>query len=164
MMGVNNLTYSKTGLHLTEQFEGCRTSAYQDVRGVWTIGYGHTGPDVHNGLAISLDQAEELLLGDVSDAASCVNEAVLVALQQDEFDALVDFAFNCGTTALRGSTLLVDLNAGDFAKAADQFLGWDRCDGNVVAGLLRRRMAEQALFTSAIPAPEVAGPAKPGGA
>ena len=58
MIGVNNLTYSGRGLALTEQFEGCRLTAYQDQVGVWTIGYGHTGTDVTPGLTITQQQAE----------------------------------------------------------------------------------------------------------
>jgi len=142
----NNLTFGGSGLALTEQFEGCRLTAYQDVVGVWTIGYGHTGPDVSPGLTITQDKAAQLLQQDVASAAACVNQAVSVALNQDEFDALVDFVFNVGRGAFQGSTMLRDLNSGDFADAAEQFDKWDHAGGKVVAGLLRRREAEQALF------------------
>jgi lysozyme len=145
-MGVNNLTYSKTGLALTEQFEGCRLTAYQDQVGVWTIGYGHTGPDVTPGLTITQQQAEDLLASDVSSAASAVNNFVTVQLTQNEFDALVDFVFNLGSGAFAKSTLLRSLNAGQFATAAAQFDEWDHAGGAVVAGLLRRRQAETNLF------------------
>lgn len=145
-MGVNNLTYSGTGLKLTEQFEGLRLSAYQDQVGVWTIGYGHTGADVTPDLTITQAQAEQLLLDDVGSASKCVNGCVTVALTQDEFNALVDFVFNLGAGAFQGSTLLRDLNGGDFAGAAAQFDAWDHAGGAVVAGLLRRRQAETALF------------------
>jgi lysozyme len=142
----NNLTYSGSDLALTEQFEGCRLTAYQDVAGVWTIGYGHTGPDVSPGLTITQAQAEQLLQQDAASAAACVNQAVTVALNQDEFDALVDFVFNIGRGAFQASTMLRDLNSGDFAGAAGEFDKWDHAGGKVVAGLLRRREAEQALF------------------
>jgi len=142
----NNLTYSGSDLALTEQFEGCQLTAYQDVAGVWTIGYGHTGPDVSPGLTITQTQAAQLLQQDVASAAACVNQAVTVDLNQDEFDALVDFVFNVGRGAFQGSTMLRDLNAGDFAGAAGEFDKWDHAGGKVVAGLLRRREAEQALF------------------
>jgi lysozyme len=142
----NNLTYGGCDLALTEQFEGCRLTAYQDVAGVWTIGYGHTGPEVSTGLTITKDQAAQLLQNDVASAAACVNQAVALALNQDEFDALVDFVFNIGRGAFQGSTMLRDLNSGDFADAAEQFDKWDHAGGKVVAGLLRRRQAEQALF------------------
>ena len=145
-MGVNNLTYSKDGLTLTEQFEGCRLVAYQDQVGVWTIGDGHTGSGVVSGLTITQDQAEDLLTSDVAASAAYVNAAVMVELQQNEFDALVDFVFNLGRGAFAGSTLLKNLNAGQFDAAAAQFDLWDHAGGQVVAGLLRRRQAEQAMF------------------
>jgi lysozyme len=147
-MGINNLTYSGNGLSLTEQFEGCNLTAYQDQVGVWTIGYGHTGADVTPGLTITQDQAQDLLAQDVGKAATCVNNVVTVELSQPEYDALVDFVFNLGVGAFTGSTLLRDLNSGDFSDAATQFDAWDHAGGNVVAGLLRRRQAETALFSS----------------
>lgn len=145
-MGVNNLTYSGKGLALTEQFEGCSLTAYQDQVGVWTIGYGHTGADVTPGLAITQTQAEELLAKDVLAAARFVNTMVKLELTQCEFDALVDFVFNLGPGNFARSTLLTALNAGDFTRAAAQFECWDRAGGIVVAGLLRRRQAELGLF------------------
>lgn len=150
-MGLNNLTYSGNGLSLTEQFEGCRLSAYQDQVGVWTIGYGHTGPDVTPDLTVTLGQAEALLAQDVEGAAACVNNVVAIQLNQNEFDAIVDFVFNLGAGAFTGSTLLRDLNGGDFAAAAAQFDCWDHAGGAVVAGLLRRRQAETDLFNAGQP-------------
>ncbi len=147
-MGVNDLTYSGNGLALTEQFEGLSLDAYQDQVGVWTIGYGHTGSDVAPGLSITQEQAEDLLAQDVASAAAFVNNAVSVALTQNEFDALVDFVFNLGAGAFRSSTLLRNLNAGNYAAAANQFDAWDHAGGTVVAGLLRRRNAETALFNT----------------
>lgn len=147
-MGVNNLSYSTNGLSLTERFEGCQLTAYQDQVGVWTIGYGHTGPDVAQGLTITMDQAQALLMRDVGSAVACVNKVVAVQLTQGEFDALVDFVFNLGTAAFQGSTMLRLLNAGEYANAATQFDLWDHAGGAVVAGLLRRRQAETALFNA----------------
>jgi len=155
-MGVNDLIYSGNGLSLTEQFEGCELTAYQDQVGVWTIGYGHTGPDVVAGLTITQDQAQALLAQDVQSAAACVNNSVTVQLSQDEFDALVDFVFNLGVGAFESSTLLRDLNAANFTAAAAQFDLWDHAGGAVVAGLLRRRQAETALFESGSSAPQTA--------
>jgi lysozyme len=145
-MGVNSFTYSKDGLALTQQFEGCRLTAYQDQVGVWTIGYGHTGADVAAGLTITQDQAIALLASDVAASAAFVNQAVTVPLQQHEFDALVDFVFNLGRAAFAGSTLLKQLNTGNFDAAAGQFALWDHAGGKVVAGLLRRRQAETVMF------------------
>jgi lysozyme len=145
-MGVNDsMQYSQTGEQLTEQFEGCRFEAYQDVRGVWTIGYGHTA-GVAPGDACTQDQAEAWLQQDIQWAANAVKHYVTVALTQNEFDALTDFVFNLGIGNFSGSTLLRKLNAGDYAGAAAQFDLWDMAGGQVVAGLLRRRQAETAEF------------------
>lgn len=146
------MRYSLNGLHLTEQFEGLRLRAYPDPASggaPWTIGYGHTGPDVHAGLVWTPQQAEAELKRDIGRAESNVNAVVQrTDLSQGEFDALVDFAFNCGCRNLDGSTLLRLVNAGNFAAAANEFERWDRGDGKVVAGLLRRRLAERAEFLS----------------
>ena len=141
-----NFTYSPSGLAMTEKFEGLELNSYQDQVGVWTIGYGHTGPTIAQGQTITQDQAALLLQSDVARAVHFVNNAVTAAINQNHFDALVDFAFNLGTGALLSSTLLRDLNAGDFASAASQFPLWDHAGGVAVAGLLVRRQAEQTLF------------------
>ena len=115
---MNNYKYSKDGLHLTEGFEGVRLTAYPDPAtggDPWTIGYGHTGPEVHSGMTITQEQAENYLMQDVAKAASDVNAKVTVEITQNEFDALVDFAFNCGCGNLNNSTLLKKLNAGDLS-------------------------------------------------
>lgn len=141
-------TYSDAGLNLTKQFEGLSLTSYQDQVGVWTIGYGHTGPNVHGGMTITEAQAELLLESDVAAAVTGVNRAVTAQIQQNHFDALVDFAFNLGCASLLSSTLLRLINAGDLAAAAPQFLLWDHAGGVVVPGLLRRRQAEMDLFQS----------------
>jgi lysozyme len=144
-MAVNNLNYSKNGLALTELFEGDILTAYQDQRGIWTIGYGHTA-GVHPGQTITQEQAVALLFEDLRTAVNCVNQFVTVTLTQSQFDALVDFAFNVGVTNFRHSTLLRDINEGRFPDAIAQFRLWDHCGGVVNAGLLRRRNAEAAEF------------------
>jgi|SRR5271167_1787917 len=138
-----NLLY--TGQKLTEQFEGDKLTAYQDSGGVWTIGYGHT-EGVTQGATCTQAQADAWLLEDIQWAGSVVQGAVTVALTQGEFNALVDFVFNVGSADFQSSTLLRDLNAGDFGLAALQFDRWDMAGGAVVAGLLRRREAEQGEF------------------
>lgn len=141
------MTYSKNALAMTESFEGCRLQAYQDSTGVWTIGYGHTR-GVFRGMTCSQAQAETWLEEDVRKASHAVEMLVHVQLTQGEFDALTDFAFNCGPGKLLGSTMLRKLNAGDYAGAAAEFVKWDKAGGVVVAGLLRRRYAEQKEFLS----------------
>src|ERR1700728_4930363 len=93
---MNEYDYSNTGLALTQEFEGLRLTAYQDSVGVWTIGYGHTGTDVHRGLSVTQERATELLTQDVSSAVAHVNRLVTIELTQNQFDALVDFVFNAG--------------------------------------------------------------------
>lgn len=126
--------------------EGLRLTAYLDTGGVWTIGYGHTGKDVREGLTIPLSEAERLLTVDLRVAERHVNEAVQVKLTQNQFDALVSFVYNVGGGAFRSSTLLKLLNAGDYEGAANQFPRWNKDNGKVVAGLTNRRHEERVLF------------------
>lgn len=144
------LTYSKQGLQLTEDFEGLELTAYQDQGGVWTIGYGHTGHDVYKGLTTTQEIAEQLLLHDVSTAELAVKRFVKVALEQHEYDAIVDFTFNLGAGRLAASTLLKKLNVGDKIGAALEFNKWDRVAGKVSKGLARRRMSEDELFVHGV--------------
>lgn len=141
------MNYSKDGMKLTESFESCRLTAYQDSKGVWTIGWGHTY-GVFAGMTCTQAQADAWLLADVQNAVIHVNEYVKVTLTQAEFDALVDFAFNVGCGNFHGSTMLRLLNAGDYRGAAVEFDKWDMAGGQVVAGLLRRRQAETNEFNS----------------
>jgi lysozyme len=141
------MVYSTSGIQLTERFEGVRLTSYQDSTGKWTIGYGHTF-GVTAGMSCTLAQAVTWLMADTSIAQSDVKYYVKVALTQGEFDALVDFAFNLGRGNLNNSTLLKELNAGNYAAAAAQFDSWDRAGGQVVAGLLRRRQSETQEFNS----------------
>ncbi|MGN7915812.1 lysozyme [Enterobacter sp. 22466] len=143
---------SDDGLTLLRKFESCRTVAYQDSVGVWTIGYGWTQPingvSVHQGMTISRMQAEDLLSQGIAHYEQAVQSLVTVPLSQQQFDALVDFTYNTGIQALAYSTLLKRLNAGDYAAAADEFLRWNRAGGRVLAGLARRRHAERERFLS----------------
>jgi lysozyme len=143
---MNIYDYSSTGLALTRSFEGLRLEAYRDCAGVWTIGYGHTGPEVRAGQRITEAQAEALLRADLATALRCVRGALKVPISNDQFDALVDFCFNAGRGNFLSSTLLRDLNRGDFASAAAQFGLWVHAGAQVAPGLVRRRAAEAALF------------------
>lgn len=139
------MKYSQDGLHLTEQFEGCKLIAYQDQKGVWTIGYGHT-KGVYQGMRCTQQQAEAWLLADVEEAERTVNRLVQFPLTQKQFDALVDLVFNVGTGNFAGSTLLRLLNIGAYDRAANEFEKWNRSGGIVREGLTRRRFAEKNLF------------------
>lgn len=140
------MNISANGVKLIQQFEGLRLKAYQDAVGVWTIGYGHTGPDVTPGLVISQAQADALLARDLNRFETGVSRLVQVPLNQNQFDALLSFSYNLGLGSLQNSTLLRLLNQRDYAGAASQFPRWNKAGGKVLPGLTRRRAAEQALF------------------
>ena len=139
------MTYSQSGLHLTEQFESCRLVAYPDSKGVPTIGWGHTA-GVQLGDTCTQEQADAWLQRDIGWAVGVVNRAVTVAVTQGEFDAVVDLVFNIGSGNFMNSTMLAKLNAKDYNGAAEEFQRWDKSGGQVVAGLLRRRLAEEQEF------------------
>jgi lysozyme len=143
---------SDTGLELIVRFEAVRLTAYTDPGGIWTIGAGHTGPDVHQGLTISRPRAMELLRRDVASAEAEVHRLVTRPLNQSQWDALVSLVFNAGSAPLHG-TLGRLLNAGDDHGAAGQFGRWVKgtVKGQLVTlpGLVRRRAAEAQMFTAA---------------
>ncbi|ENL4358552.1 lysozyme [Salmonella enterica] len=125
--------------------EGVKLAAYQDGGGVWTIGYGHTR-GVKRGQVINHEQADEFLDSDLRQVESCISERVTVALNQNQFDALVSFVFNVGRQAFSDSTLLKKLNEGNYRAAADQFTRWVYDNDKFVQGLYNRRVAERDLF------------------
>ncbi|ECG5956108.1 TPA: lysozyme [Salmonella enterica subsp. enterica serovar Enteritidis] len=127
--------------------EGVKLAAYQDGGGVWTIGCGHTR-GVKQGQIINHEQADEFLDSDLRQVESCISERVTVALNQNQFDALVSFVFNVGRQAFSDSTLLKKLNEGNYRAAADQFTRWVYDNDKFVQGLYNRRVAERDLFLS----------------
>jgi lysozyme len=150
-MGLRFMTarlINRPGLDLVKMWEGLFLTAYRDIAGVWTIGYGKTG-GVYKGEVITQQQADMYLVLDLATAAAEVDARAPKATD-DQFDAMVSFTFNEGIGAFRSSTLLRLFKAGNIQGAADQFLRWDKAhvDGQlvVVQGLLNRRKAERALF------------------
>lgn len=137
---------SDEGLSLIKKFEGLRLTAYQDAVGIWTIGYGHTGPDVTPGMRVTQEQAESLLRKDVAEAEDAVRSLVKAPISQSQYDALVSFVFNVGRTAFMNSTLLRLLNQGDWVSAAAEFAKWHKAGKKALEGLLRRRIEEMILF------------------
>lgn len=137
---------SQGGAELIAGFEGFSAKPYQDAVGVWTIGYGHTRGVGPNSKKITKAQALDFLQEDAAVAARAVRDLVDVPLTQNQFDALVSFAFNLGTGALAESTLLKKLNKGDYKGAAEQFSRWTHAGGRVLAGLVTRRRVERHLF------------------
>jgi lysozyme len=130
---------------LVEEFEGCQLTAYQDIAGVWTIGYGHTGKDVYEGLTWTQSQADEALQHDINAAAALL-AMYSPGLSDGPLAALTDFVFNLGIGNYRTSTLCKCVNAQDWDGAKAQLLLWDHSNGKIVPGLLRRREAEAALI------------------
>ena len=146
--------YGPEGLALTEASEELRLLAYTDSGGVWTVGWGHTGKDVHKGMTITREMAVQLLEHDVATAVAAVRRFVKVSLNQHQFDALVDWTFNVGVGRLLGSTLLLKLNAGDYGSAAANFGLWVHDNGQILPGLVTRRRLEAALFLKPVTAQE----------
>ena len=136
---------SDVGIELIKKYEGCVLKAYKCPSGVWTIGYGHTA-GVKSGMKITKAQALNYLKQDLSVFEKAVTNYVKVPLNQNQFDALVSFSFNCGTGALKTSTLLKKLNSSDYSGAANEFLKWNKSNGKVLNGLVRRRQEEKELF------------------
>ncbi len=149
---------SSNGVQVLHYFESCRLVAYPDPGSSdgtpWTIGWGHTGPEVCKGLVWTQDYADKVFVEDLIPRERDVNSLLQVKVTQGQFDALVSFAYNVGADidadslaeGLGDSTLLRKVNAGDFVGAADEFLKWNKNDGKVMLGLKRRRAAERALF------------------
>ena len=134
---------SDNGLNALKGREGARNIAYQDVKGIWTIGVGHTGPEVVEGLQWTDEQILAQLAIDVGVAENAVNEATNVELTQNEFDALVSFTFNVGGHAFAQSTMCKLINHGDFDGATTQFPRW-----NIPQEIIGRRLSEQAQFAT----------------
>jgi GH24 family phage-related lysozyme (muramidase) len=142
---------SDDGIALIANFEGLRLAAYKPVASEhwYTIGYGHYGPDVKRGMVITKARALELLRRDVKIAEGAVRNLVQVPLRQQEYDALVSFAFNVGNGNFSSSTLLRLLNQRKYRRAGWQFKRWNRDGtGRVLLGLSRRRAAEHKLYRS----------------
>ena len=138
---------SPKGIALIKEFEGLRLKAYQCPGGVWTIGYGHTA-GVKPGMLISKAQAEEYLKADLIAFERYLNGLGL-ALNQNQFDALVSFIYNVGTGHFSSSTLLRKVRANPQDNSImDEFLRWVYSKGRVLPGLQRRRLAEMKLYFS----------------
>ena len=152
---------SEAGIALIRRFEGLELESYQDIAGVWTIGYGHTetaGPNQK----INEREAEELLRRDLAPRERAVEQLVSVGLNQNEFDALVSFVFNVGANAFKNSTARKRLNRNDRIGAGEALTWWNKATVSgvlrEVRGLTRRRAAEKALFLTPVNPPIVNKP------
>lgn len=142
---------NQNGLDLVKHFEGLYTEAYICPAGVATIGYGHTG-DVKMGTSITPQEAEDILQADMQKFSVAVEKAIGVELNDNQFSALVSFAFNCGSGNLRASTLRKKLNKGDYDCVPSELSRWVKASDprtgkkRSLAGLVKRRAAEGELF------------------
>ena len=138
---------SPKGIALIKEFEGLRLKAYKCPGGVWTIGYGHTA-GVKPGMVISEAQAEEYLMADLIASEKYLNDLRL-AINQNQFDALISFIYNVGTGNFSRSTLLRKVRANPQDNSImDEFLRWVYSKGRVLPGLQRRRLAEMKQYFS----------------
>lgn len=142
---------SQSGLSLIKSFEGCRLTAYKPVptEKYWTIGWGHHGPDVKQGMTITQAEADALLVKDLAKFEAYVNDPanvpVTAKLNQNQFDALVSFCYNCGPGNLK------KLCAGrTIEQIAQNITAYNKAGGNVLKGLVRRREAELTLFNKEV--------------
>jgi lysozyme len=147
---------NKAGIYLIKEFEGLRLEAYKCPAGVWTIGYGTTaragvGIKPENGMVITEAEADWYLEQAVAKFAAGVDAVITAPVGENEFAAMVSLAYNIGMTGFRKSSALRHFNAGDRAKAAAAIKLWNKAGGKVLAGLVRRREAEVALFWTPVP-------------
>lgn len=138
------MNISENGLNLVKQFEGCKLTTYRCPAGVLTIGWGHTA-NVKPGQKITQEQADNLLKQDMKVYEKHVNTIVKIPLNQNQFDALVSFCYNCGSGNLK--TLVNGRNVQQIANAIPLY---NKSNGKVLNGLVRRRKAEQELFNKPI--------------
>jgi lysozyme len=141
-----NRQINKSGLGIIKSCEGLRLQSYKCPAGILTVGYGHTGKDVRMGMKITPEIAEQFLERDLERFCLGVSELVKVQLTDNQFSALVSFAFNVGLGNLGTSTLLKLLNQERYAEAAEQFPRWNKAGGRVLNGLVSRRQLERQLF------------------
>ena len=143
---------SSKGLELIKEFEGFSSTAYLCSAKKATIGYGNTfwedGTPVKIGDQISKERAETLLKHVVDNFSVAVEVDIKIEVTQNQFDALVSLAYNIGLGAFKNSTLLRQLNRGNFLGASQEFLRWDKSNGKPLLGLTRRREREKLLFDS----------------
>jgi lysozyme len=144
---------NQTTLDLITGFESLRLTAYQDVAGIWTIGWGHI-KGVRPGMQITEQQAEDALRDDLDAAETFVDGATSDVMTSDnQFGAMVSLCFNIGTGNFRTSSVLKQHRLKNYSAAADAFLMWDKAhvDGQLqeVEGLARRRIMERKFYLTA---------------
>ena len=139
------MNISEEGLSLIKKFEGCELKAYRCAANVLTIGYGST-KGVTEDMEITKEEAESILKEEMHEYEGYVNDMVKVPLKQNQFDSIVSWVFNLGSTNLSSSTLLKKLNNSEYDEVPSQIKRWNKAGGKVLDGLIRRREAEALLF------------------
>ena len=129
-----------------KQYEGLRLTAYYDSVNVLTIGYGHTGRDVHGGEIITQQEADSLLTNDILLFWNSISRNIKASLTDYQHAALTSFAYNLGMSNLLSSTLWRLVNEGQFELASEQFTRWVYAGGEILPGLVKRREAEKEMF------------------
>ena len=142
---------NERGIEIVKSFEGLALRPYVCAGGVNSVGYGATrsstgGPIDLDMEAITEAEAEALLIRDLESSEGWVSRLIKAALTENQYSALTSFTFNVGAGALQRSTLRMKLNRGEVQNAADEFPKWRIAGGRILAGLVRRRVAERALF------------------
>lgn len=148
MMKARHMSVSQKGVDLVKHFEGCYLRAYQDVVGVWTIGYGNTQKEhAYRGNVITQAKADQLLMQDLNSHMQVPKQDLTVDMNQNQYDALCSFAFNLGAHIFRNNRNLLDaINSGNWNEASRIMNLFNRAGGKVYAGLVRRRKAETELM------------------
>ena len=136
---------SQEGIDLIKRFEGLRLTAYKCPAGIWTVGYGQTGPNIKQGTTITLEQAEQLLVTSLIQYENAVDKYAGKA-HQNQFDAMVSLCYNIGIGNFSKSSVARLHKAGQYTGAAAAFLLWNKAGGVVLAGLVNRRKAERNLY------------------
>jgi lysozyme len=149
------MNINKATIDLVKEFEGCKLTAYRDAVGVWTIGYGTTaraglGIIPTAGMKITQEDADQLLADGLNKFADQIRPMITADLNDNQFGACVSLAYNIGAHGFNRSTTLEKINDGDYSKAADAILLWNKAGGKVLKGLVRRREAERKLFLTPV--------------
>jgi lysozyme len=152
MFSMEKITQiGKAGIDLIKEFEGDKLKSYQDSVGIWTIGYGSlimpNGQKVKSGDIITEQQAEQLFMADIAPRAKSVSDMIKTQINQNQFDALMCFAYNLGIMSLLYSTLLKEVNTNpNNPDIRNQFAKWVYAGKEIIPGLVRRRKAEADLY------------------
>lgn len=136
---------TQEGLDLIKSFESCRLKAYQDIVGIWTIGYGDT-QNVTPGMEITQQEADQRLLDRLSQFKIDLLPLLPGSMNNNQFSACMSLAYNIGIESFKKSLLLRCCQKYNFEDASKQFANWCHAGGKIVPGLVRRREAERLLF------------------